>query len=371
MNSNKKKKVEELINCVFNESCLDTLEGMPDGCVDSVITSPPYWNLRRYLGVPDSIWDDKEDCQHEFTVTKSKINNDESEEADIEAKYAFCKHCGAWKGQLGLEPTIQLFISHLMQIMDEIYRVLKPEGTCFVNLGDTYMNNSSYTERGRQGFGRDKIGMMNKVNGEVPLKSLCLIPHRFAIACADRKWIIRNDCVWAKKNCLPESVTDRFAKKHEYFFFMTKSQKYFFDLDAIRDKHKQSSYSRINQNSGNPKFNGVKDRDYIGGDQTLNPKQFLNEKGKNPGDVSDFWDVPTKPSRNEHYASYNDELLLKPVLAGCPEGGIIYDPFFGTGSTGEVALRSNRNFIGSEMSPEYVKICNARLEPFLIQQKLF
>ena len=95
------------------------------------------------------------------------------------------------------------------------------------------------------------------------------------------------------------------------------------------------------------------------------------DKGKNPSDVSDFWDIPTKPSKEKHYASYNDVLLKKPVLAGCPEGGIIYDPFMGTGSTAEVALRSNRLFIGSEMSDEYCKIANKRLEFFLLQGKLF
>jgi len=99
-------------------------------------------------------------------------------------------------------------------------------------------------------------------------------------------------------------------------------------------------------------------------------REWNNEKGKNPGTCSDFWDIPTKPSSNEHYASYNDSLLVKPVLAGCPECGIIYDPFMGTGSTAEVALRSNRLFIGSEMSEDYCNIANKRLEPFLTQLTL-
>ena len=100
-------------------------------------------------------------------------------------------------------------------------------------------------------------------------------------------------------------------------------------------------------------------------------ERFCNPKGKNPGDVSDFWDIMTKPSSNEHYAAYNDELIRKPILAGCPEGGIIYDPFMGTGSTAESALRANRNFIGSEMSEKYCKIAEERLHPFLSQTKLF
>ena len=101
------------------------------------------------------------------------------------------------------------------------------------------------------------------------------------------------------------------------------------------------------------------------------PEEKMNPNGKNPGSVSDFWDIPTKPSTSEHYASYNDELIRKPILAGCPEGGIVYDPFMGTGSTAEVCLRSKRLYIGSEMSDNYVKIANKRLEPFLMQQTLF
>ena len=111
--------------------------------------------------------------------------------------------------------------------------------------------------------------------------------------------------------------------------------------------------------------------------EIINPDPLVSwvvinlEKGKNPGSVSDFWDIPTRPSSNEHYASYNDELIRKPILAGCPEGGIVYDPFMGTGSTAEVCLRSKRLFIGSEMSEKYVEIANKRLEPFLMQQTLF
>jgi DNA modification methylase len=101
------------------------------------------------------------------------------------------------------------------------------------------------------------------------------------------------------------------------------------------------------------------------------PSEKINPNGKNPGSVADFWDIPTKPSTSEHYASYNDELIRKPILAGCPEGGIVYDPFMGTGSTAEVCLRSKRLYIGSEMSENYVKIANKRLEPFLMQQTLF
>jgi DNA modification methylase len=383
------------INKVYNESCLETLSKMPNEFIDCVITSPPYWQLRDY----------------------------------------------GYEGQWGLEPTYNEYLEHLWQMMDEIWRVLKDDGTVWINLGDTY------------GGG----------------KCLLLLPHRFAIGCIERGLIMRNDVIWAKRNGMPESVTDRFTKKHEYIFFMTKKEKYYFDLDSVRDKVKPESlkryeydytgnkggidrsmlghtsgnkkhllgdapqYSVLDKNFRNPivevrdlpdhnelreylsnarklknitiqeiedifesqaphhwfekngsyptKEDWVKLKEILSLDDTYD-KQMVeveiksgmkqnNPKGKNPGDVADFWDVPTKGSTSEHYASYNDNLLKKPVLSGCRENGIIYDPFMGTGSTAEVALRSNRFFIGSEMSEDYVKIAEKRIKQYLSQLTLF
>jgi DNA modification methylase len=307
-------------NKIYNESCLDTLKQMPNDFLDCVITSPPYWQLRDY----------------------------------------------GYDGQWGLEPTYQEYLEHLWQMMDEIYRVLKPTGTVWVNLGDTYNGNKT-GNTSNKGYCENKVvDTFQKVKSQlVKDKCLLLIPHRFAIGCIDRGWIVRNDIIWAKRNGMPESCTDRFSKKHEYFFFMTKSEKYYFDLDAIRDKHKASSLNRI-------EYGWKSDHDSIGHiDTEKMGDRFCNPLGKNPGTISDFWDIPTKPSANEHYASYNDDLIRKPILAGCPEGGLIYDPFMGTGSTAQAAIRANRNFIGSEMSEKYIKICDMRLEPLLKQTKLF
>jgi DNA modification methylase len=283
------------LNKIYNDPCLVTLKRIPNDFLDCVITSPPYWQLRDY----------------------------------------------GYEGQWGLEPTFYQYLEHLWEMMDEIYRVLKPTGSCWVNLGDTYSRDGN--------------------------KCLLLIPHRFAIGCIDRGWIVRNDIVWAKRNGMPESVTDRFSKKHEYFFFMVKSEKYYFDLDAVRDKHIHANDKR-NDGERHIYKEGVKS---MNNDMLATNAVSFNPLGKNPGSVSDFWDIPTKPSSNQHYAAYNDELIKKPILAGCPEGGIIYDPFMGTGSTAESALRANRKFIGSEMSEKYIDIANKRLEPYLLQSTLF
>lgn len=318
------------INKIYNEPCLDTLMKMEDNSIDCVITSPPYWQLRDY----------------------------------------------GYDGQWGLEPTFQEYLEHLWSMMDLIYLKLKPSGTCWINLGDSYSTQSGTNLAISRGTHKEQDSTYLTNRGEsgslikdksLPNKCLLLIPHRFAIGCIDRGWIMRNDVIWAKRNGMPESVTDRFSKKHEYFFFMVKSEKYFFDLDAIRDKHKWASDKR----------NDGKRHEYADGVKSMNNKMLatnavsFSQGGKNPGSVSDFWDIPTKPSNEKHYASYNDSLLVKPVLSGCPEGGIIYDPFMGTGSTAEVAIRAKRLFIGSEMSSEYCDIANKRLEPYLLQQTMF
>lgn len=315
------------LNTIYNEPCLETLKKMPNDFLDCVITSPPYWQLRDY----------------------------------------------GYEGQWGLEPTFQEYLEHLWEMMDEIYRVLKPMGTVWINLGDSYNGTGGghKIEQERETYKKYSKDLRPAPNGKndtkIQKKCLLLIPHRFAIGCIDRGWILRNDIIWAKRNGMPESVNDRFSKKHEYFFFMTKSTEYYFDLNSIRDKH-------IHEND---KRNNGQRHVYKDGVKSLNNKMLatnevsFNPLGKNPGTVSDFWDIPTKGNSDKHYASYNQDLIHKPIIAGCPENGLIYDPFMGTGSTAIAALRRNRNFIGSEMSVEYIKIAEKKIDNLLIQKTLF
>ncbi len=339
-------------------------KSLPDKSVDCVITSPPYWQLRDYN----------------------------------------------FEGQWGLESTYTEYLEHLWGLMDELYRVLKDEGTVWVNLGDTYSGS------GGSGGDYNKNGLREgqpKVRPPKTSQSKCLllIPHRFAIGCIDRGWIVRNDIIWAKRNGMPESVTDRFSKKHEYFFFMVKSEKYYFDLDAIKDKVKDVSVARalrgvsennkwVNGADGQTPHNLSQPRPNLtstkipqeqsemfgsprarqhrinagltfGKNNGQEAKEWQpKDDGKNPGDVSDFWDLPTKPSSKKHYATYNDTLIKKPILAGCPEGGLILDPFAGTCTTGITALRANRQFIGFEASKEYYEIGNKEIQDYVSQQKL-
>lgn len=298
---------------------------MPNDFLDCVISSPPYWQLRDY----------------------------------------------GYDGQWGLEPTFQQYLEHLWEMMDEIYRVLKPTGTCWINLGDTY-NNSGWAGDKKDKYNDQPIVASGTKAGRggqkgYPDKCLVLIPHRFAIGCIDRNWIVRNDIIWAKRNGMPEPVNDRFTKKHEYIFLMTKSKKYYFDLDAIRDKH---IWENDKRNDG--KRHEYKEDAKSHNDDKVGAKGVsFNPLGKNPGTVSDFWDIKTKPSSVKHFASYNVELITKPILAGCPKGGLIYDPFMGSGTTAIHAIMNNRNFIGSEMSTDYLEIANKRISEVLAKPKLF
>ncbi len=329
------------LNKIYCGDVLEVMRTFPDKSIDCVITSPPYWQLRDYK----------------------------------------------WDGQWGLEPTYQLYLENLWSMMDEVYRVLKDDGTAWINLGDTYSTTIGGANQLAKGD-KTQYGLVDHDNrfaaqqkDGLRSKCLLLIPHRFAIGCMERnslkgvfskntKWIVRNDIIWAKRNGMPESVTDRFSKKHEYFFLMVKQEKYYFDLDGVKDKHKQVSIERAKRAVGvNNKYadfgtkQGLsKPRDVQGG---------APEGGKNPGSVSDFWDIPTQPSSDDHYAAYSDLLIGKPIVAGCPKGGIILDPFCGTATTGCRALELGRKFIGIEGSQKYVEIGTKNLSPYIKQQQLF
>lgn len=315
------------VNKMYNLNCLKGMKLLDNNSIDCVVTSPPYWQLRDY----------------------------------------------GFSEQWGLESTYQEYLEHLWQFMDEVYRILKNEGTCWINLGDTYGTISG----GIRGLSRDKeyknhisrkniIGQgFNQVKPKNMEKCLLLIPHRFAIGCIDRGWILRNTIIWGKRNHMPESVKDRFTKAHEYIFFFVKQKKYYFDLDSIREKI--ITQNRMGIRTGYESKYNLEEK---GNAKSLSQQRQLkrslglpegHELGKNPGDVSDFWDITTKGSKNKHYASYNKKLIIKPILAGCPKNGIVLDPFIGSGTTGLVAKELNRNYIGFEINEEYIKIAEKRI----------
>ncbi len=330
-------------NTIYKGNSLEVLKAFPDESIDCVMTSPPYWALRDY-GV---------------------------------------------EGQLGLEPTFQEYINKLCDIFDEIKRVLKKTGTCWVNLGDTYSSQSSYSDKGRQGF-EEKTANMSKLmkkrfdekptgkqstrcgrgrNANVPEKSLCQIPFRFSIEMVNRGWILRNTIIWHKGSCMPASVKDRFTVDFEYVFFFAKNKKYFFEQQTEPSIDKESYLGRRPRNAGTMAEYDLKNYAKAG---SIGDNGKLNGVGKTYPNRNKraVWKINPKPFPEAHFAVYPEELCETPIKAGCPKDGIVLDPFFGSGTTGIVALKQNKKFVGIELSQDYINIANKRLKPYLEQQKL-
>lgn len=266
---------------ILEGDALTMLRTLLDESIQMTITSPPYWNLRDY-------------------------------------------HI---QGQLGLEQSYEEYIGKLCDVFDEVKRVLRPDGTAWVNLADSY-----------SGSGKGPPSMVNKKlerfgciipptpRSDIPKKSLCLIPFRFAIEMLRRGWLLRNVIVWQKPNALPESVRDRFTIDYEYLFFFAKSPRYYFQQQFEPSSQPITVHDRPRQRN----------------------KRCV-------------WRIPTKGFAGNHFATYPEALLETPIMASCPVGGVVLDPFFGSGTTAVVAERLGRRWLGIELNPDYVQMAIQRL----------
>jgi DNA modification methylase len=352
-----------------------TLKKLPDNSVQTVVTSPPYWGLRDY-GTKSWTGGD-ESCQHIQDESKTKrFGNEEfnknrpSREATKLRGFYYedvCKLCGATEEdyQIGLEQSPSQFIEELCLVFDEIWRVLKDDGTVWVNLGDSYAGSGkgSPGNFGKHAPSGSARHLEHKHSGIVPdglkPKDLVGIPWRFAFAMQDRGWYLRQDIIWHKPNPMPESVTDRCTKAHEYIFLLTKSPRYYFDNVAIKEPVSEVSLKRAEYgwDSDRPSTKNAS----MGGSGIHVEKmgtRFVNPEGRNKRSV---WTITTKPYKEAHFATYPPDLILPCILAGSKEGDIVLDPFSGSGTTGEVALQNNRNYIGLELNPDYAKLSEKRL----------
>lgn len=284
------------LNKIYKIDVLEGLKKLEDNSIDCVVTSPPYWALRDY-----------------------GIN-----------------------GQVGLEQSPQGYIDKICEIMKECKRILKPTGTIWLNIGDSY------------------YGVKKRLNGKVQakdktywlqMKQKLLTPYRIAIKCQDELGLLlRNDIHWVKQlwnfktkwsigSSMPTGVKDRLNTVSESIFFFTKNSKYYFDLDSIRIPLKEQTLKRARY--------------------ATTFKTIYNPKGKNPGDCIMF---PLEPSREEHIAMFPKTLPEFCITTGCPKGGIVLDPFMGSGTTALVSKKLGRNFIGFEINSDYIKIANRRLQ---------
>lgn len=297
--------------------CKQMLRDLPAASVHCCITSPPYFGLRDY-GV---------------------------------------------EGQLGLESTPEEYVQRLVEVFRDVRRVLRDDGTLWLNLGDSY-NSAASGQNGQSGTlaGGKPCGGNGTTSGRRPLyailkpKDLIGIPWRVAFALQADGWYLRQDIIWHKPNPMPESVTDRCTKAHEYVFLLSKSERYFFDADAMKEPAVQAGRVRSDKMGGNK------------GDE-VNHSPGSTFTGSETRNRRSVWTVATQPYSGAHFATFPQTLIEPMVLAGCPEGGVVLDPFNGAGTTGLVALRNRRAYIGIELNAEYLELTRQRLAQVAV--KLF
>lgn len=309
-------------NCaILQGDSLSLLCQMPDKCVHTCVTSPPYYGLRDY-GID---------------------------------------------GQIGLEETPEIYVSRLVDVFREVRRVLRDDGTLWLNLGDSYYSPTKGSggsnpatspkqawkgKENGQGFDVRRIG-----TGALPIKpkDLIGIPWRVAFALQQDGWYLRQDIIWHKPNPMPESVRDRCTKAHEYVFLLSKGPRYFFDSEAIKEPVAESSVARLSQPTLAQQAGSAR----VPGKTNGNMKAVGNGETCNRRSV---WTVTTKPFKGAHFATFPPDLIEPCILAGCPVGGVVLDPFGGAGTTGLVALKHRRKAILLELNPEYVQIATDRID---------
>ena len=288
----------------------ERLKELPDQSVNCCVTSPPYWGLRDY-------------------------GND---------------------GQIGLEQEPDDFVAELVSVFREVRRVLRDDGTLWLNIGDSYSGSGKGTA-GNLGKKHNERHLEHKTGGLVPNgtkpKDLVGIPWMLAFALRADGWYLRQDIIWHKPNPMPESVRDRCTKAHEYIFLMSKSPKYYFDSEAMKEPSTNLGKTKIR--FGGNKYGDSDDPKHA----TKSGNEYTDTGFRNKRSV---WSVTTRPFKGAHFATFPPALIEPCILAGSPRGGVVLDPFFGAGTTGLVAQRHDRKWIGCELNPEYAAIAQARIE---------
>lgn len=283
---------------IIQADVMDGLAQLGDESIHMVATSPPYWGLRDY-GIPASIWGGDPACEHEWGASQRKgggshTHTDTSQQNGVGSKAAheqissastgqFCHHCAAWRGCLGLEPTPELYVEHIVAVFREVWRVLRSDGTCWINLGDSYSNDTKWggTTGGIHAagiHGQTGIGRGRRFTGLKP-KDLVMIPERVVLALQADGWWVRSRIPWLKRNSMPESVTDRPATATEYVFLLSKSQRYYFDAEAVKKQSSPGTHARLSQDVDDNQIGS--DRAHAGGKTNGNMKAVGQRPGNN------------------------------------------------------------------------------------------
>lgn len=306
------------LNKTYNVDCLEGARMLPDSSVDCIVTSPPYYGLRDYGVV----------------------------------------------GQIGLEDTPETYITRLVELFRELRRALKPEGTLWVNIGDSYAGSGRGAGDKKRSYTKQQTNPASYMeehhkpyrSGTIKPKDLIGIPWMLAFALRADGWYLRQDIIWHKPNAMPESMQDRCTKSHEYIFLLSKSARYYFDAGAIKEPAAYDGREDTRMKGSHKYSQGV---------TGLSPQTFAargherwhtDKEGNYVRNKRSVWNVATKPFRDAHFATFPEDLIRPCILAGCPVGGVVLDPFNGSGTTRIVANKLNRNSIGFELNPEYINI---------------
>lgn len=336
-----------ILNKIYQGDAAEVMRKWPDVFVHSVVTSPPYWGLRDY-GV---------------------------------------------KGQSGLEKTPEEYIEKMVSIFREVRRVLRKDGTLWLNIGDSYSaGGMGGQSKGSENFGgvadgyENAIGKAKKAPPGFKPKDLCGIPWMLAFALRKDGWYLRSDIIWAKPNPMPESVKDRPTRSHEFLFMLTKSAHYYYDWEAIAEPASLSektpdgwdtgpgAHGSFHKNGREKGKKSDKQRGHSRRHAGFNDRWDQMEREEQCSALRnkrDIWTVATEPFPEKHFATFPTALIKPCVLAGSPPRGIVLDPFMGAGTTALVACELNRDFIGTELNADYIKIAEKRISAEMAQGKMF
>ena len=307
-------------NIILNGDSVEMLKTLPSDSIHCCVTSPPYYGLRDY-GVD---------------------------------------------GQIGREDTPEQYINRLTDVFREVWRVLRPDGTLWVNISDTYCGTGSKGNHSDPKNPKGRTGQQVSINHHAPgckHKDLIGIPWLLAFSLRSDGWYLRNAVIWEKGNAMPESAKDRLTRSYEFVFLLAKSKRYYYDWLAIAEPTAESSIKRLKGGRGQHKYadgiqgklaQGINSPRAAGAIRTEEIPVFRNKR--------DVWRINTVPYAGAHFAAFPPKLAETCILAGCPPGGIVLDPFFGSGTTGLVAVRHGRRYIGIDINVEYCRLADERIK---------
>jgi len=365
---------------VHHADCREALAAMPAESVQCCVTSPPYWGLRKY-DVPDLVWGGDAACAHEWHENGEKHVAPQRDHSGNMGHHSetmgrqgasgaaggsrslgsTCCLCGAWRGQLGLEPTPDLYVAHMVSIFREVRRVLHDDGTLWLNIGDAY-NAYNHNRGPSTGFSDGTSGRGHPSHDQgladprLKPKDLIGIPWLLAFALRADGWFLRAEIIWHKTAPMPESVRDRPTRAHEQVFLLSKSGRYFYDHEAASD---EATYGgKVVSLGAKSLSNGTAAAQGIKGTGNATAEAITVAARRNWRTV---WTIGPEPSREKHYAPFPTELARRCIVAGTKKGDVVLDPFAGTGTVASVAEHHGRRHIGFDLGGAYTDLANRRI----------